>query len=123
MDNNQRTFVARNGQTLLEPKGILFLTSEDQVVKVEILQALHFASSNYSFACAQSDNERFSAMFPDPEITKNYHQSETKVKYNIQYRIAPYKKNVDICCERTPFTFKFDETTTLQTKKQYDGYL
>ena len=70
VDNNQRTFVVRNGQTLLEPKGTLFLSPVDQVVKAEILQVLHFSSSNYSFACAQSDNERFSAMFPDPEIAK-----------------------------------------------------
>ena len=71
MDNNQRTFVVKNGQTLLEAKGTLFLSSQDQVVKAEILQALHFASSNYSFANAQSDNECFSAMFPDSEIAKN----------------------------------------------------
>ena len=24
---------------------------------------------------------------------------------------------------KTPFTFKFDETTTTQIKKQYDGYI
>ena len=68
--NNQRTFVVRNGQTLLEPKETLFLSPEDQVVKVEILQALHFVCSNYSFASAQSENERFSAIFPDSEIPK-----------------------------------------------------
>lgn len=49
-----------------------YLPSEDQVVKVEILQAFHFSSSNYSFASAQSDNENFSAMFLDSEIAKNY---------------------------------------------------
>ena len=85
VDSNQRTFVVRNGQTLLEPKGTLFLSSEDQVVKakIRILQAFHFASSDYLFASAQSDNQRFSAMFPDSEIAKNYHQLETKVKYNV----------------------------------------
>ena len=85
VDSNKRTFVVRNGQTLLEPKGTLFLSSEDQVVKVKIriLQAVHFASSDYLFTNAQSDNQRFSAMFPDSEIAKNYHPLETKVKYNI----------------------------------------
>ena len=124
MDNHQRTFVVRNGQTLLEPKGTLFLSPVDQVVKAEILQVLHFSSCNYSFACAQSDNERFSAMFPDSEIAKNHHQSETKVKYNIQYGIAPYiRKMLIYDVNKTSFTFIFDETTTLQTKKQYDWYL
>ena len=72
MSKDQSTFVVRNGKTLLQPKGTLFLSSEDQVVKAEILQVLHFASSNYSFASAQSDNECFSAMFPNSEIGKNY---------------------------------------------------
>ena len=71
MDNNQRTFVVKKGQALLEPKGTLFLSLEDQVVKAEILQVLHFTSSNYSFASAQSDNECFSGMFLDSEIAKN----------------------------------------------------
>ena len=96
IDSNQRTFVVRNGQTLLEPKRTLFLSSEDQVVKAEILQAFHLASSNYFITSAQSDNERFSVMFLDSEIAKNYHQLETKVKYNIQYGTRPYKKNVGI---------------------------
>ena len=44
---------------------LYFLSSEDKVVKVETLQVLYFASTNYSFASAQFDNERFSAMFLD----------------------------------------------------------
>ena len=47
-----------------------------------------------------------------------------KVKYAIQYGIAPYVKAEllkDI--HGAPFTFKFDETTTSQVKKQHDGYI
>ena len=29
-------------------------------------------------------------MLPDSEITKNYRQSETKIKYSIQYGIVSY---------------------------------
>ena len=71
MDSNQRAFEVRNGQTLLEPKQTLFLSLEDQVVKAEILQAFHLASSNYLFTSAQYDNGRFSVMFLDSEIASD----------------------------------------------------
>ena len=66
-NNNQRIFVAENGQALLEPKGTLFSLSKDLVITAENLRALHFTSSNYSFVSAQSDNECFCAMFLDPQ--------------------------------------------------------
>ena len=49
---------------------------------------------------------------------------ETKIKYIIQFGIAPYTKSSllkDV--DGRPFVFKFDETTTSQVKKQYDGYV
>ena len=58
-------------------------------------------------------------MFPDSEIAKSYSQGETKVKYVIQFGIAPYVKQLildDI--KGKPFSFLFDETTT-----QFDAYL
>ena len=63
-------------------------------------------------------------MFPDSVIVQNSSQSETKVKYNLQFGIAPYcKKKLIYDVANSPFTFKFDETTNNQVKKQYDGYL
>ena len=56
-------------------------------------------------------------MFPNYKIARKYKQSETKVKYSVQFGIA--KQDFS----KTPFTFKFDETTTSQIKKQYDGYI
>ena len=62
-------------------------------------------------------------MFPDSEIAKKYEQGDTKIKYNIQFGIAPYlKEKLIYDVKNKPFTFKFDETTTRQVKKQYDGY-
>ena len=69
-------------------------------------------------------NQRFKAMFPDSNIAKAYSQGETKVKYYIQFGIAPYFKDElvkDI--KGAGFCFKFDETKTSQVKKQYDGYI
>lgn len=80
--------------------------------------------NNYSFASACNDNSRFREMFPDSNIAKSYAQSETKMKYMIQFGLAPYlKEKLVYDVNSTPFTFKFDETTNRQVQKQYDGYL
>ena len=64
-------------------------------------------------------------MFPDSDIAKAYQEGETKMKYSLQYQygIAPYiKENLIYGISNTPFSFKFDETTTSQVKKQYNVY-
>ena len=94
------------------------LSREEEIRKAETIQALKVVSSNYSFASTVDDGERFRRMFPDSTIAQNYHQSSTKLSYVIKHGIAPYVKNVNIDdFKRTPFVFKFDETTTLQVKK------
>ena len=63
-------------------------------------------------------------MFPNSNIACGYSQSETKAKYMIQFGIVPYvfqKLTEDI--HGKPFSFQFDETSTQQVKKQYDGYI
>ena len=63
-------------------------------------------------------------MFPDSKIAKDYSQSKTKVKYVIEFGIAPHIRSlVQADIYERPFTFHFDETTTSQVKKQYDGYV
>ena len=57
-------------------------------------------------------------MFFDSEIANYYEMSSAKVMYimEVRYGIAKYFK-------KKAFTFHFDEITTSQTKKQYDGYV
>ena len=63
-------------------------------------------------------------MLPDSEITKNYWQSETKIKYSIQYGIVSYlTQKLIYNVKDKPFTFKFNETTNRNVSKQYDAYL
>ena len=61
------------------------LTHKELVAKAETIQALKFADSNYSFASAKDDKERFAEMFPDSKIAKSYKQSETKVMYCLKF--------------------------------------
>ena len=57
-------------------------------------------------------------MFPDSQIAKGHKLNETKMNYMIQFGIAPYFRDLikddlkNILC-----SFKFDETTKKQVKK------
>ena len=93
-------------------------------MSAKILQALHVVDSGLPFASAESDGDRFRLQFPDSTIAKGYKQGKTKITYVIQHGIVPYIADLlqqDIASK--PFSFKFDETTTSQIKKQYDAYL
>ena len=63
-------------------------------------------------------------MFRDTRIAESYSQGKAKARYSIHFGIAPYIKQVLLFdVNNTPYTFKFDESTSSQIKKQYDGYL
>jgi len=94
------------------------LTLEEQVIRAETIQALKCVDSNLSFASANGDGDRFKTMFPDSKIAEKYSQSETKMKYVIQFDLSPYFQDLlksDL--KAKPFSFKFDETTTCRTKR------
>ena len=58
------------------------------------------------------------------EIAKHYEMSSTKVIYIIQYGIAKYfKDELTKEAKEKPFTFHRDDSTALQTKKLFDGYV
>ena len=74
----------------------------------------------HSFASTNGNNDKLRKMFPDSQIAKGFHQAETKSKCIIQFGVSPYvRKQVIEDFTGQPFTFKFDETTTSQIKKQY----
>ena len=124
---NQRKFESSaNGIAALSsaPKNSITLSEKDQVLRAEILQALHMVNKNISFASAADDNERFRIMFPDSAIAKAYRQADSKVQYVVKYGIAlDVKKNLIEDAKETPYSFLFDETTNSQVKKQYDAYI
>jgi len=116
---SQRTFVKstqENAMIMSEPSSSL--TLEEQVIRAETIQALKCVDSNLSFASANGDGDRFKTMFPDSKIAEKYSQSETKMKYVIQFDLSPYFQDLlksDL--KAKPFSFKFDETTTCRTKR------
>lgn len=114
----------RSGLVSLTAQQSINFTPEEQQLRSEILWALKCAKSNYSFASNAQNDDLFAKMFPDSAIAKNWCMGETKVKYILEYGIAEYVREKLIeDLNATPFTFMFDETTTSQVKKQYDGYV
>ena len=99
------------------------LTDKEQVLNAEIIEAIHSVDSNQSFSASNGSGKHYKKMSPC-EVAANFSLQETKMKYTIQFGIAPYVKDQlvqDI--SNKPFVFKFDETTTSQVKKQYDAYI
>ena len=122
--HSQRTLTNDDHSLVLSSNLQLSLTLEEKVKTAEIIQVLNIIDNNQAFSSANSDNKRFQQMFPDSNIARSYKQGETKVKYVLQFGIAPYIRNSLIEeVKGQAFCFKFDETTTAQVKKQYDGYI
>ena len=63
-------------------------------------------------------------MFPDSVIASGYNQASTKVKYVIQFGIAPHIVSLlQSDLKDVPFSYLFDEIMTSQKKKQYDVHI
>ena len=70
----------------------ILISTENQVIHAETLKALDCVWSNYSFATANNNNEKFKQMFPDSKIFQSYKQGEMKIEYVMQVGIAPFLK-------------------------------
>ena len=111
---SQRTFKTSGGPLT----GCSKPTTKDQILNAEILQALNMVDKNHSFSSANGDSDRLKKMFPDSQIAAKYSQEETKSKYVVQFGLAPFVKDeLSTDVQKTPYSFKFDETTNSQVKK------
>ena len=62
-------------------------------------------------------------MFPDSYLSQAYTSASVKIAYIIKYGSGEYfKDTLKEDLHYMPFTFKFDESTLTQVKKQYDVY-
>jgi len=117
---SQRTFTTTG--SLQSAKFIL--TKEEQIIRAETLHALHYVQYNYSYSSSSAQSELYKEMFPDSVIARSFTGGYTKLAYIVKYGLSLYfEEMVKQDIEGVPFTFKFDETTTKQVVKQYDGYI
>ena len=97
---------------------------KEKILNAEILQVLHISQYNISFSSATDHAALFQQIFPDSSTAASYKQSYTKVSYILKFSVTDHlKKQLIYGVKGVPYTFKFDETTTILTKKQYHGYL
>ena len=100
------------------------MTPAMQALKAEIIETLHKTEYNHSFSSAEKDGELYRLMFPGHPAAEKYSCFSTKSAYLLRYGISEILKSEQIQdIKDVPYTFKFDETTTSQVLKQYDGYL
>ena len=83
------TFVTKGTANLNTGKSII-LTEKQKVLKAETLQAFHVVEANLSFNQSVDDSKRFRLQFPDSKIAEAYSQGASKIKYTIEYGIAPH---------------------------------
>ena len=67
-------------------------SDKQQVLNAEVIEALHSVDSNQSFSASNGSGERYRKMFPC-EAASTFYLQETKMKYTIQFGIAPYVKD------------------------------
>ena len=100
------------------------MTPVMQALKAEIVETLHKTEYNHSFSSAEKVGEQYQLIFPRHPAAEKYSCSSTKSAYLVRYGISEILKSEQIQdIKDVPYTFKFDETTTSQVLKQYDGYL
>ena len=92
---NQATFSKSSDDGIFIVKKQNFaLSSDEQIIKAEILRALKTVGCHFSFASANGDGDRFRQMFLDLKIAKGFSQNETKMMYVIKFGLSPYSKRV-----------------------------
>lgn len=118
-ENNAKS---NKGQITFTSSFNLSLSKLSDIALTPKEQALQTVASN-SFSSADRDNKSLQLMFPDSEIAQSYEQANTKIKYIIQYGIAPYADEfLSKDFGNKPFAFIFYETTTSQIQKQVIMY-
>ena len=111
------------GAAVMSRQNIAFSPNE-LVTKAEILQALKTVDSNLSFAATNGGGDRFHQILLVSKIAQECKQNEAKMIYIIKYSLCPYfRESLKSDLHSKVFCFKFDETTTSQIKKQYDGFV
>ncbi len=93
-----------------------------QVTNAEILWALKVIEDG-SFSSCEDITKTFRLMFPDSHIAQDFQCGASKMAYLTTYGLAPYfEGNLlnDVTISQYGYTLHYDETTTVQTKKQMD---
>ena len=88
------------------------------------MSVLNIVKKNFSFAPANEGNIQYQKMFPDFQVALKFFQEKTKLEYVLQLRDALFiKEQLMLDAHDVPYSFKFYESITSQSKRQYDTYI
>ena len=102
---------------------VLDAALEEKALSAEAKWLFKIARDDITLRSCDNTQELFSSMFSDSEIAKKFTMSRTKASYCITDALSPLllKKLIeDLSKSDSAFTLLFDETTTLQNRKQMD---
>ena len=94
----------------------------DQATSAEILWMLKVSQSDYSLSSCDGLPQLFRKMFPCP-ASEEFSLCRTKASYIMSDGVGPLMLKMlveDLCNSEAAFTLMYDETTTVQVKKQMD---
>ena len=95
----------------------------DKVSAAEAMWMFKLAEEDYSFRSCDNTKQLFGNMFTEGPTAANFTMCRTKASYLISDGIGPLlatEIGESILKSKGGFTLLFDETTTLQTRKQMD---
>lgn len=111
------------GNTTSSGASVVSFSYNDASLTAQIYWLAKMASCNFSLRSADHIGDTFKKMFPDSKIAAVFNLSRSSASYMIGEGLAPCFKTViieDVKKSNLPFTMHFDETTTVQVKKQMD---
>ena len=89
--NNTPTEIEKDNEpTIVNQRSIELMLKDSQKQKAEIVWALQSVLSGYSNNSYADISKVFTCMFPDIKIAKSFELGATKLKYFINFGIAPY---------------------------------
>ena len=103
--NQQKISTSKVGEIKLTGKFVM--KKEENVIKAENLNALHYVEANYSYSCATKQSLLYKELFRDSSIAQLFTLSASKMAYIVKYCLAEYfKEQVQLDLERVTYTFK-----------------
>jgi len=104
---NQLTFQKGSDNVVELDKTTIQFSDEEILTRAEIMQGLKCVDANWSFQSANDEGKRFAILFPKLPVAKHFTLNKTKMKYTIQFGIAPhFKELLKTDLKSTAFTFK-----------------
>ena len=73
-------------------KSNISFSQSDVARKAEIIQVLIIVKKNQSFSSEYTDNLKVKSLFGNSNIAQSCKEGSTKIKYILQFGIAPYIK-------------------------------